>query len=157
LAAEDAVDFVVHLGDYIYETDGNPSFQTPTESRSIVLPDGLSINDSTKAAVTLADYRSLYRQYRSDPDLQEVQRLFPFVVTWDDHEFGDDSWRDHTTHFNGTMGDEEVPQQRQDADQAWFEYQPADVPWDGSKDYPNDIKIYRTLRYGKNLELFLTD
>jgi alkaline phosphatase D len=157
LAAEDAVDFVVFLGDYIYETDGDPSFQTPGEGRAIVLPDGVMINDSTKAASTLADYRSLYRQFRSDPDLQEVQRLFPFVCIWDDHEFGDDCWQDHNTHFNGTKGDEQNAQQRQDADQAWFEYQPADVPWDGTKAYPDDIKIYRTLRYGKHMELFLTD
>jgi alkaline phosphatase D len=157
LLAEDPVDFVVFLGDYIYETDGNPSFQTPGEGRAIVLPDGISINDSSKAAKTLADYRSLYKQFRTDPNLQEVQRLFPFVCIWDDHEFGDDCWQDHTTHFNGTMGDEKVTQQRQDADQAWFEYQPADIPWDGSKAYPDDIKIYRTLRYGKHAELFLTD
>src|SRR5882672_73865 len=94
LAAEDAVDFVVHLGDYIYETDGNPAFQTPGAGRKIELPDGLSISDTTKAAQTLADYRSLYRQYRSDPDLQRVQQLFPFICIWDDHEFGDDSWQD---------------------------------------------------------------
>jgi alkaline phosphatase D len=31
------------------------------------------------------------------------------------------------------------------------------VPWDGSKAYPDDIKIYRTLRFGRNVELFLTD
>jgi alkaline phosphatase D len=157
LAAEDAVDFVVHLGDYIYETDGNPSFQTPGAGRKIDLPDGLSISDTTKAAQTLADYRSLYRQYRSDPDLQRIHQLFPFICIWDDHEFGDDCWQDHTTHFNGTMGDEQVTSQREDADQAWFEYQPADVTWDDSAAYPDDIKIYRTLRYGKHLELFLTD
>jgi alkaline phosphatase D len=157
LAAEDAVDFVVFLGDYIYETDGDPSFQTPGEGRAITLPDGLSINDTTKAAQTLADYRSLYRQYRSDPDLQKVQALFPFICIWDDHEFADDCWQDHTTFFGGTMGDEQVTDQRQHADQAWFEYQPADVPFDASKSYPDDIKIYRTLRYGKNIELFMTD
>jgi alkaline phosphatase D len=55
------------------------------------------------------------------------------------------------------MGDEQVTSQREDADQAWFEYQPADVTWDDSAAYPDDIKIYRTLRYGKHLELFLTD
>jgi alkaline phosphatase D len=157
LASEDAVDFVVHLGDYIYETDGNPTWQMQGGGRPIELPDGLAISDETNAAQTLADYRSLYRQYRSDPDLQRVQALFPFICIWDDHEFGDDSWQDHTTHFNGTRGDEQVTAQREDADQAWFEYQPADVPWDDSASYPDDIKIYRTLRYGKHLELFLTD
>lgn len=157
LAAEDAVDFVVHLGDYIYETDGHPDWQKMGGGRPIDLPDGLQISADTKAAQTLADYRSLYRQYRADADLQKVHALFPFICIWDDHEFGDDCWQDHTTHFNGTMGDEKVTAQREDADQAWFEYQPADVTWSDSASYPDDIKIYRTLRYGKHFELFLTD
>jgi alkaline phosphatase D len=156
LADDDAVDFVVFLGDYIYETDGNPSFMTPTEDRSITLPDGTDLGASGKAAKTLADYRSLYQQYRSDPDLKRVHALFPFVTIWDDHEFGDDCWQDHTTHFSDTQ-DETFPEQREDADQAWFEYQPADVEYDEAASFPNDIKIYRTRRFGKHMELFLTD
>lgn len=156
LADDDAVDFVVFLGDYVYETDGDPSFMTPTDARKIVLPDGIDVPGGGKAAKTLGDYRSLYQQYRSDPDLQRAHRMFPFVSIWDDHEFGDDCWQDHTTHFSDTQ-DETFPEQREDADQAWFEYQPADVEYDEAASYPNDIKIYRTRRFGKHMELFLTD
>jgi alkaline phosphatase D len=156
---DDPLDFVVYLGDYIYETDGDPSFQTPNADRKIVLPDGLNLGDGGgKAAQTLEDYRALYRQYRSDEFLQEVHRLYPFVAIWDDHEFGNDCWSDHTTHFNELNGNEEkVPEQRQDADRAWFEYTPAEVEYKEGAAYPNDIKIYRKLRFGKHLELFMTD
>jgi alkaline phosphatase D len=157
---EDEVDFVVYLGDYIYETTADPQFQTPAAGRSITLPDGKKLGEpgkEFKAALSLADYRSLYRQYRSDQDLQEAHRLHPFVCIWDDHEFANDCWQDHSTDFNEAMGDEKDPKRRQAASRAWFEYQPADVEYDGAAGFPKDIRIYRSLRYGKHLELFLTD
>ena len=39
-----------------------------------------------KEIVTLAEYRQLYAQYRSDPDLQEAHRQHPWIIVWDDHE-----------------------------------------------------------------------
>ncbi|HVU01319.1 MAG TPA: alkaline phosphatase D family protein [Polyangiaceae bacterium] len=157
LTEQDAVDFVVYLGDYVYETAGNPAFQTPTDTRKIVLPDGLDLGGGGLAAESLADYRALYKQYRSDENLKKAHSLYPFICIWDDHEYCDDCWKDHTNHFDGTQGDEQHTQQREDADQAWFEYMPADVVYDEGASYPDDIKIYRNLRYGKHMELFLTD
>lgn len=156
----DDIDFVVHLGDYIYESSGDPAFQTPGESRGIRLPDGLPLGDgpdAPRAALTLADYRSLYRQYRSDAWLQRAHALWPFVCIWDDHEFSNDSWQDHGTYFNELRGDEKSTARRLAADQAWFENQPADVPFDAAAGYPGDIRIYRPLRWGRHLEIFLVD
>jgi alkaline phosphatase D len=149
-------DFVIFLGDYVYESDGDPDFQTPGQNRAIVLPDGMVV-DSHKVAKTLADYRSLYKQFRSDADLRRAHQLFPFITIWDDHEFGNDCWQDHTTHFDDKNGDEKNSEQRVAASRAWFEYQPMDVEYTAGATYPNDIKIYRNLRYGKHVELFLTD
>ncbi len=160
VAEEPDLDFIVHLGDYIYETEGDPRFQDPTDERKITLPDGLPIGTKEapfSAALSLADYRSLYQQYRSDADLQEAHRLFPFVCIWDDHEFADDAWQDHATHFNDAKGDEKDTDRRMAASRAWYEYQPADVLYDADATFPEDLQIYRTLRYGKYVELFLTD
>lgn len=159
LLDEDIVDFVVYLGDYIYETNGDESFQTPGEGRSITIPDGIVLDPNTgsKAAESLEDYRGLYKQFRSDTVLQRAHQLFPFVVIWDDHEFANDCWSDHSTHFSDTRGTEQVPAQRKAADRAWFEYQPADITYEDDKDYPDDIKIYRKLKFGKHMDLFLTD
>jgi len=159
LVEEKRVDLVVHLGDYIYETNGE-SFQTPGEDdRSITIPDGIVLDETTgsKAAKSLEDYRGLYKQYRSDKSLQRAHQLFPFVNIWDDHEFANDCWQDNTTHFSDTRGSEKFPAQREAADRAWFEYQPADVLFEENKSYPEDIKIYRNLKFGKHMELFLTD
>jgi alkaline phosphatase D len=154
------LDFVLYLGDYIYETEGDPRFQDPTEARKVVLPDGLPIGDEEapySAALTLADYRTLYKTYRGDADLKRAHALYPFIAIWDDHEFADDCWQDHATHFNEAQGDEKNAERRHASSQAWFEYQPADVEFNGSGSFPEDIQIYRTLRYGKHVEIILTD
>jgi len=164
LLEEDDVDFVVFLGAYIYETNGDTSFQEEGKERAIVLPDGKALDEDETdidtpflGAETLADYRSLYQQYRVDPDLQEVHRLFPFICIWDDHEFANDAWQDHSTDFAELNGDEQDTSRREVATRAWFEYQPADVVYDAEASFPNDITIYRKLRFGKHFELFLTD
>lgn len=157
LEQEAPVDFIVWLGDYIYETDGDPDFQTPDPDRQIDIPDGIEIVPGVKAAKSLEDYRGLYRQYRSDENLQKAHAAFPFISIWDDHEFANDSWQDHATDFNEKQGDEKSTARRENANQAWFEYQPADVTFDANKSFPDDLVIYRTLRYGKHVELFLTD
>lgn len=159
LAETPEPEFVLHLGDYIYETEGDPRFQEPSEDRRVTIAEGIVIGEKDapfKAAFTLGDYRSLYRQYRSDPDLQAAHALFPFINIWDDHEFADDCWQDNATHSND-LEDEQNPTRRKAASRAWNEYQPADVHYDEAAAFPNDILIYRKLRWGKHLEIFLTD
>jgi alkaline phosphatase D len=68
LVRED-VDAIVFLGDYIYETGGSGVRPVPVEE-----------------PMDLQGYRARYGLYRSDPHLQEAHRLFPWIVTWDDHE-----------------------------------------------------------------------
>lgn len=159
-AATNDIDFVLFLGDYIYETEGDPRFQDPTDERKTTVTDGIEIGDAEapyKAALTLTDYRGLYQQYRTDADLQAVHARFPFVMLWDDHEFADDCWQDHSTHFNGEQGEEQNTSRRADATQAWFEYMPVDVEYDAAASPPNDIAIYRQLRFGQHAELVITD
>lgn len=131
-AREDQIDFVLHLGDFIYERTGDvPEGIAPARLIG-PLPDGSDpwIPDGTKphwqkggqAAVTLADYRHLYKTYLTDPDLQAARARFPFVHTWDDHEFTNDAWQAHETYF----GDGEPAQKRKlAANRAWFEFIPA--------------------------------
>jgi alkaline phosphatase D len=161
LAEEDPVDFVLYLGDYIYETNGDPLFQETAPGRLIEIEDGIVINEETdppvKAASTLRDYRGIYKQIKSDPDLRRVHALYPFICIWDDHEFANDCWSDHSTDFDDAQGDEKNPERRHAASQAWSEFQPANVTFDPDAAPPNDLQIYRSLRYGRHVELFLTD
>jgi alkaline phosphatase D len=161
------LDFILYLGDYIYETVNDARFQTTSPDRAIKLPDGTDTSDkqdgSRISALTLADYRTVYKTYRKEALLKEVHRLYPFVLTWDDHEFADDCWADHSTSFNEldpkTKGytSEQNTARRQVANRAFFEYQPMEITYDKTATFPNDIKIYRTLTYGKHVEIFMTD
>ena len=69
--ADDDPWFVGHVGDYIYE--GGPGT-------------GGVRQHSNAEPMEIAGYRERHAQYNSDPDLLELRRLFPIVVTPDDHE-----------------------------------------------------------------------
>jgi alkaline phosphatase D len=70
--ADENPEFVLYLGDYIYETIEE---RRPTVRRH---SDGIE-------AATLPTYRNRYAQYRLDPDLARLHAEAPALVTWDDH------------------------------------------------------------------------
>ena len=164
IAANESLDFIVHLGDYIYETVGE-AFQTgAVESRhdQLKLPDGTfkSGTSGAKYATTTADYRYLYKKYRTDTRLQAVHERFAFIAIWDDHEFTDDAWQDAST-YEGIVAadgsDLHQPSRRRSANQAWFEYMPADVTFDAAATTFQNIQIYRDFQFGKLMQLVMTD
>lgn len=162
------LDFVVHLGDYVYETTGDPGFQETgaervvrfgDEAGAIVLGEG---DDAFFAARSLDNYRDLYRTYRSDVWLQRVHELFPVIALWDDHEFSDDCWGANGTYLDDRESELDVGR-RKNANQAWFEFMPVDYPADpefryrAEADFPGDLTIWRDIRYGANIHLVATD
>ncbi|MGB3809765.1 MAG: alkaline phosphatase D family protein [Parvibaculum sp.] len=148
---EDRIEFVLHLGDFIYEHTGDvPEDEKPARLIG-PMPDGSApwVPDGTRpwwqaggqSPQTLADYRFLYKTYLMDADLQAARARFPFIHTWDDHEFTNDCWQAHDTYF----GDGSPAQVRKlAANQAWFEYIPAvlsDAPAvDGVKSAAHDFR-----------------
>lgn len=159
--AEEDVDFIVHLGDYIYETTNAPEFQGggPPERAIPELPSG------EDQAETLEDYRFLYRKYRSDPELQRLHERFAFITIWDDHEFANDCHQVWDTDDRATEEDQKTagtvnhdPERRSDANRAWAEFIPAGVPYDAENGDPlEEIRIYRSFVFGDLLELVMTD
>ncbi len=154
LAQED-VDFVVHLGDFIYE-QGSESSDFP--DRNITLPSGNSV------AVDLGDYRHLYRTYRTDPFLQEVMARHTFIVIWDDHEFANDSYWDPALDAPGApdhpfaADPEALRQLKLDSQRAWAEYVPARPEVNPEATHPHDfLSIWRRFRFGDLLDLFMLD
>ncbi|GIX36945.1 MAG: hypothetical protein KatS3mg127_0184 [Silanimonas sp.] len=164
---EEELDFILHLGDFIYETVGDPGFQEG-EGRRIVFDDAAGAIELGKAgrrfyaASSLDNYRQLHREYRSDPVLQALLERAPLVAIWDDHEFSDDCWQDVATFHDGRV-DERDGERRRNAEQAWHEYLPADL--DLARDgravdrgalFPQG-QIWRELVFGKRLALMATD
>ncbi len=166
LAAED-IDFVVHLGDYIYETVDAGFQQGSVEPAhpALQLPDGTTRADGSRYATTLADYRYLYKRYRSDRRLQTLHERVAMVAVWDDHEFSDDAWQDRSTYDNGSYDaatgiadNTRQTARRLAANQAWFEAMPANVSFtfEPAQGITN-LRIYRDLKFGRLLHLVMTD
>jgi alkaline phosphatase D len=147
--AERRIQFVLHLGDFIYERYSNRAARGQRFVRRLPdFPDGASDGDRVWAD-SLDDYRHLYKTYLTDPHLQAARANWPFICTWDDHEFSNDGFQ----HFS-FYGDEPLAErQRQlNAHRAWFEYIPTLVPAPDPQ-----LRIYRSLRWGKLGEILLTD
>jgi len=93
---DEELDFVIFLGDYIYET-----VTGPTETRSVQFSDpasALPLPGGNAAAQSVSNYRDLYKTYRSDKFLKAVHERYPFVFVWDDHEYSDDCWGENSTY-----------------------------------------------------------
>ena len=159
LMAQEEFDFLVHVGDYIYETVG-ASFQAGAAEpahTAIQFPNGTTLPDGSRYATTLADYRTLYRTYRGDARLQTLHAKFPVVATWDDHEFSDDCWQDHQTYTNANL---QQTARRRAASQAWVEYMPVDfgdLSFDAANPAYDNLRIYRDFRFGSLVHLVMTD
>ncbi len=141
IAAED-LDFTLCLGDYIYEQNFYPGPRT----------DKLGKNKDGEVQ-TLPEYRDKYRLYKSDADLKAMHAAHPYAVIWDDHEVEDN-------YAGGLPGDvtldKRVPflDRRKAGYRAFYEYHPIEPIW-GKPSVGNDL--YRRLRIGGNVELFLLD
>jgi alkaline phosphatase D len=135
LAQED-VDAVLFLGDYIYEYGpaANPV-------RPVTGPE----------ATTLEGYRQRYAQYKTDPDLQAAHAAFPFIVTWDDHEV-DNDYANDLSQDNDPR--EPFLRRRAAAYQAYFEHMPLRPV---RRPRGPDMPLYRSLPYGRLVDLSILD
>jgi alkaline phosphatase D len=160
-AAKQELAFVLHLGDYVYETADAPT----SGGRRVRFrdPDGaLALAEGRLAARSLDNYRDLYKTYRSDPDLQRLHELFPFIMVPDDHEFSNDCHGATATYTDGRTNEEDFVRRR-NADQAWFEFMPFDDvepptrPLHIEDPFPDDLRLFRSFVFGRHVELVLTD
>jgi alkaline phosphatase D len=142
LARRADIDAVLHLGDYLYEYP-NKQYGDGTALGRVPSPD--------KEILTLREYRERHAQYKADPDSQEIHRQHPFIVTWDDHEFANNTWWGGAeNHTPETEGDWTV--RRAAAVQSYYEWMP--IREDAQTLTP---RIYRTFRFGDLTTLFMLD
>ena len=152
--AQEEVDYVVHLGDSIYETITSAAFQNNSVRTVPPFPSG-----STTVPQGLTDYRHLYQVYGSDPNQQAVHERFAYIQLWDDHEFANDCHQDFHPDNNTSpnTATTQQPTLRQAANQAWTEYGLANVVFDPSKDWEDSVKVYRKFGFGTLADLVVTD
>lgn len=144
LAGED-LDVVFFLGDYIYENAVNTAGGLRNDP-SLNVPDIFMT-----APDTLDLYRLRYSLYKTDPDLQEAHRAFPWILTWDDHEVEDNYAGDVS---KGNLPTDDFLVQRANAYRAYWEHQPLRLP-----QLPNgpDAKLYRRFDFGNLMQVSVLD
>lgn len=184
--SEDQLGFVLHLGDFIYEVVQYPEEGNKRYDRTIYevcrIPDA-GKTGNLYWPKTVDGYRAVWKGYLADPDLQDARARWPFVCMWDNHEF---SWQGRQSILQQGGPPQPGQTVKVAANQAWFEYIPARVKppsgslaefgkvevknvkiekWDenGLGLEPNNLAAirsliaYRAFRYGKHLDLLITD
>ncbi|OTB18438.1 hypothetical protein K445DRAFT_55136 [Daldinia sp. EC12] len=142
-ARKDEQDYIVHLGDYIYE--GNAK--------------GERAHAPPKYIFSLYDYRTRHgQQYRTDPDLQLASQNFAWIATWDDHEVSNNGYRDGSSALNNTEdsflkdGGVSVDQRKMNAVRAYFEWMPI-----RQVDLDDNLRIWRSFQMGNLLDFIVLD
>jgi alkaline phosphatase D len=174
-------DFIYEI---VWYPEDRPQGMYDRRIRDLVrYPHGEKIRDF-HIPTTVDDYRAVYRAYLSDPDLQDARARWPFVNMWDNHEFSWMGWQS-VQRFGGKNIPAQT--RKVAANQAFFEYRPSrmskpsgpsldrfdpppvvDAPvthFDehGLGDEPNNLTAirsltgHRALRWGRNVELIVTD
>ena len=145
--ADEDLDLVVCLGDYIYER----VFYEPA-----VREDKLGANGDGEVQ-TLAEYRQKYNLYHSDANLQAVRASCPLMAIADDHEVED--------NYAGLLPGEatidhrvEFAKRRRNGYRAYFEHMPfRPITPRHRRERSERFRNYRRIRLGANAELFLLD
>jgi alkaline phosphatase D len=139
--ANSEADVVLHLGDYIYEY-GAGQFGSNSSTSSLN-----RVHQPATEILTLDDYRTRLRQYRSDPQLQLAHQKKPFICVWDDHEVANDAWKDGAQNHQDTEGP--FATRKANALKAYHEYIGIRTTV--------DERIYRSFTFGNILNLHMLD
>jgi len=185
--ADRKLGFVLHLGDFIYEVVEYPEEVSHRYGRTVYdlghIPDARKVSNF-HVPTNLAGYRHVYRAHIDDPDIQDARAHFPFVCIGDNHEFSWQGWQSFIK-YGGKV--EPAQPLRVAANQAWWEFIPsrvrkasgaaldqfappvvAQAPIETFDDHGfateansrtaiASMTAYRALRYGRHVDLILTD
>lgn len=122
IANDPTIDFVVHLGDYIYE-HGPDGYGGETGRRI-----GRD-HEPPHEALTLVDYRQRHAQYKTDSSSKAMHARHPLIVIWDDHETANNPWMGGAQNHQDGEGDWET--RRAGSLQAFYEWLPIRDPHNG--------------------------
>lgn len=135
IAKDASIDLVVHLGDYIYE-HGRDAYAGETGRRI-----GRN-HEPSHEALTLADYRQRFAQYKTDAGSKAMHARHPLIVIWDDHETANNPWMGGADNHQPDEGKWE--DRRAASLQAFYEWLPIRDPREGE----NPAEYWRHYKFG---------
>jgi alkaline phosphatase D len=121
LSKRDDLDFVLHVGDYIYEYGNGADRYGPAAL--------IGKRDATPPTETidLRGYRLRHALHKADPDLQAAHQRHPWITIFDDHEVANNAWATGAeNHTPGVEGD--FMTRRRQAYEAYLEWMPFRLP-----------------------------
>jgi len=123
---DDTPDLIVHLGDYLYESNA----REPVRRHGSGEPH------------TLTGYRNRHALYKLDADLQRAHAACPWLLTWDDHDVEND--------YAGAVAQDFAPRdqflrRRAAAYQAWYEHLPLRA---SARPDRLGMRLYRAVDFG---------
>jgi alkaline phosphatase D len=135
--AQEDLDLVVFLGDYIYEGGGQGQIGRGWAP--------------AREATSLADYRVRHAQVKTDSDLQASHAAFPWLVTFDDHEV-DNNWAGEDSDPNTPV--EHFLTRRAEAFQAYYENMPLRL---AQRPQESTLSLYRRRTFGDLVDFYMLD
>jgi len=135
--AQRELDFVLFLGDYIYESS-NPRYRIRSHEGGV--------------PKTLEEYRQRHAQYKGDADLRACHAAHPWVMTWDDHEVVNDYANDLDNRYTDPAV---FLRRRAAAYQAYFEHMPVRLGPDPAA--PHQMRIHDRMAWGQLADLWTLD
>ncbi|MFC3121826.1 alkaline phosphatase D family protein [Agaribacter flavus] len=140
IGLDKSIDFVLHLGDYIYEYG--------REGWGAEVGKSLSREHFPEhETITLQDYRQRHAQYKADYASRLMHAAHPLIPTWDDHESANNPYMNGAQNHDKSEGDW---LKRRDASvQAYYEWMPIREP----KNIAQRTELWRYYQIGDLLSL----
>ena len=138
--ANQELDFVLFVGDYIYETNLNERLAVRRHKGG--------------EPKTLEQYRERYALYKSDDLLQAAHAAHPWILMWDDHEVVNDYANDLEPAYTEP---DIFLKRRAAAYRAYFEHQPLWLGPDMQSPYQASMRLNNRFVWGQLAELWTLD
>ena len=120
IAARDDLDFVLHVGDYIYEYGNGADRYGPAALA------GVRDSQPPTETIDLLGYRLRHALHKADPDCRAAHQALPWITIFDDHEVANNAWAGGAQNHQADEGP--YLERRAQAMQAYLEWMPFRMP-----------------------------
>ena len=140
LGQREDLDFVLHVGDYVYEYGNGADRFGPPEL--VGTRDGVPATET----IDLTGYRLRHALHKADPDLALAHRQHPWITIFDDHEVANNAWdggaENHTPGAEGAFSS-----RRRQAYQAYLEWMPFRLPEQSAAPH-RGVRFFKRFGFG---------
>lgn len=153
IGQRDDLDFVLHVGDYIYEY--GESADAPDRYGPAALK-GVRDGQPAGEILSLQDYRLRHALTKADPDQALAHQQHPWITIFDDHEVANNTWdtgAENHTDGTGPGGEGDFFARRARAYQVYLEWMPFRLPDQGQAVPHQGTRFFKRFTFGALADL----